>query len=111
MGLHEIHVASTLIQEAAHEDANIIFGSVIDENMTDELKVTVIATGFERMEERRMDNAHSSAPQKAEHDIPTIIRNRREQERLTTQPTPAPTSAEVYEDAYDVPAFLRRTTD
>jgi cell division protein FtsZ len=46
--LYEVNEASTLIQEAAHEDANIIFGSVIDENMKDDIKITVIATGFER---------------------------------------------------------------
>lgn len=48
LGLHEVNEASTLIQEAAHEDANIIFGSVIDPNMGDEVRITVIATGFER---------------------------------------------------------------
>ncbi len=46
--LHEVNEASTLIQEAAHEDANIIFGSVIDANVGDEVRITVIATGFER---------------------------------------------------------------
>ena len=40
--LHEVNEASTLIQEAAHEDAEIIFGAVIDENMPDEIKITVI---------------------------------------------------------------------
>ena len=39
-------MASTLIQNAAHEDANIIFGAVLDENMGDDVKITVIATGF-----------------------------------------------------------------
>lgn len=48
MTLHEISEASTLIQEAAHEDANIIFGAVIDENAGDAIRVTVIATGFDR---------------------------------------------------------------
>jgi cell division protein FtsZ len=47
MTLHEISEASTLIQEAVHEDANIIFGSVVDEEMGDTLRVTVIATGFD----------------------------------------------------------------
>jgi cell division protein FtsZ len=47
MTLHEISEASTLIQEAAHEDANIIFGAVIDETIGDQLRVTVIATGFD----------------------------------------------------------------
>jgi len=45
--LFEVNEASTLIQEAAHEDANIIFGSVIDAHLTDEVRITVIATGFD----------------------------------------------------------------
>ncbi len=44
--LNEVNEASTLIQNAAHEDANIIFGAVLDENMGDDVKITVIATGF-----------------------------------------------------------------
>jgi cell division protein FtsZ len=48
MTLHEVNEASKLIQEEAHEDANIIFGSVIDETMGDEIRVTVIATGFNK---------------------------------------------------------------
>ena len=44
--LSEVNEASTLIQNAAHEDANIIFGAVLDENMGDDVKITVIATGF-----------------------------------------------------------------
>jgi cell division protein FtsZ len=44
--LSEVNAASTIIQSAAHEDANIIFGAVLDESMKDEVKITVIATGF-----------------------------------------------------------------
>ena len=44
--LSEVNIASTLIQSAAHEDANIIFGAVLDETMGDDVKITVIATGF-----------------------------------------------------------------
>jgi cell division protein FtsZ len=44
--LSEVNAASTLIQSAAHEDANIIFGAVLDETMGDDVKITVIATGF-----------------------------------------------------------------
>lgn len=52
--LSEVNEASTLIQNAAHEDANIIFGAVLDETMGDEVKITVIATGFRQdMPERR----------------------------------------------------------
>ncbi|MFQ5667231.1 MAG: cell division protein FtsZ [Candidatus Binatia bacterium] len=46
LSLHEVSEAATLIQEEAHEDANIIFGAVIDEQMGDEIRITVIATGF-----------------------------------------------------------------
>jgi cell division protein FtsZ len=46
LALHEVNEAATLIQEEAHEDANIIFGAVIDERLGDEVRITVIATGF-----------------------------------------------------------------
>ena len=49
--LSEVNEASSLIQSAAHEDANIIFGAVLDESMGDEVKITVIATGFKQKEE------------------------------------------------------------
>jgi cell division protein FtsZ len=58
MTLFEVNEASSLIHEAAHEDANIIFGSVIDENMGDLLKITVIATGF-MAEQRRVDRSEA----------------------------------------------------
>lgn len=48
MTLKEVSEASKLIQEEAHEDANILFGAVVDENMRDEIRVTVIATGFDK---------------------------------------------------------------
>ena len=47
MGLEDIEAAANLVQEAAHPDANIIFGASFDNDMQDEIKVTVIATGFE----------------------------------------------------------------
>ena len=47
LSLHEVNEASILVTDMAHEDAEIIFGAVIDESLTDELKVTVIATGFD----------------------------------------------------------------
>ena len=51
IGLEEVETAANLVQEAAHPEANIIFGAAFDENLEDELKVTVIATGFEEKEE------------------------------------------------------------
>ena len=107
MTLHEIHMASSLIQEAADDDANIIFGSVIDENMGDEIKVTVIATGFDKVETRRTDRSAKEVKlpiaTKEAQDIPTIIRNRWDQERLGRM-----RSADTMADQYDIPAFLRR---
>ena len=47
MGLEDVEAAATLVQEAAHPDANIIFGATFDPDMQDEIRVTVIATGFE----------------------------------------------------------------
>ena len=47
LGLFEVSAAANLIQSAAHEDANIIFGTVIDDALGDEVRVTVIAAGFE----------------------------------------------------------------
>ena len=55
MKMREIQEAATLVQEQAHEDANIIFGATVDESMADMLKVTVIATGFDRANE---EHAH-----------------------------------------------------
>ncbi len=47
LGLFEINEAASLVQEAAHDDANIIFGTVIDDSLGDEVRVTVIAAGFD----------------------------------------------------------------
>ena len=60
MTLAEVNTACSLIQEAAHEDANIIFGSVIDEEMGDRLKITVIATGFAQRDTRRIERIERS---------------------------------------------------
>ena len=59
--LTEVNQASTLIQSAAHEDANIIFGAVLDENMGDEVKITVIATGFKQGSGERREHMLSVA--------------------------------------------------
>lgn len=137
MTLHEIHTASTLIQEAADDDANIIFGSVIDETMGDDIKVTVIATGFERALQRgQNEGAHKSAPPEArpfahhapqaskpvqateerygrgeerQEQPPTIVRNRWAEER-TMKPR-SPERSEMATDEYDIPAFLRHKAD
>ncbi len=63
--LSEVNAASTLIQNAAHEDANIIFGAVLDETMGDDVKITVIATGFRQESpgrRERMLASHQGMP-------------------------------------------------
>jgi cell division protein FtsZ len=59
--LSEVNIASTLIQNAAHEDANIIFGAVLDETMGDQVKITVIATGFKQDQMGRHKRSASDA--------------------------------------------------
>lgn len=72
LSLYEVNEATTLVTEAAHEDAEIIFGAVIDDNMGDEVRVTVIATGFDQHEVKlahdmtqmqQMQSFLSSSPQ------------------------------------------------
>ncbi len=78
LSLYEVNEASTLVTEAAHEDAEIIFGAVIDDDMHDEVRVTVIATGFNHPDARntqsdsmdRMQDFLNSAP--ANITIPRI---------------------------------------
>jgi cell division protein FtsZ len=62
MALYEVNEAASLIQEEAHEDANIIFGAVIDESMSDEIRVTVIATGFGDLDRGSSRYSPSGAP-------------------------------------------------
>lgn len=73
--LSEVNEASTLIQDAAHEDANIIFGAVMDESMGDDIKITVIATGFkEEQEERREKMLNQTALPTAPSETPIAAR-------------------------------------
>ncbi len=65
MGLEDVEAAASLVQEAAHPDANIIFGATFDETMQDEIRVTVIATGFEEgagAQEQAAPAAAAAAP-------------------------------------------------
>ena len=60
MGLHEANTAAELVQRSADPEANIIFGTVIDDSMGDELQITVIATGFEKEDERRNNSQYEN---------------------------------------------------
>ncbi|MBQ1954529.1 MAG: hypothetical protein II350_02200 [Clostridia bacterium] len=67
MGLEEIDAAASTVEASANPDANIIFGAIIDENMNDEMKVTIIATGFDGEGE---PNLLDSEPVEKEEDKP-----------------------------------------
>ena len=68
--LSELNEALLLIEQAAHEDANIIFGNVIDESLRDEVKITVIATGFDHSLSRAAPSRQDYAPRRAQHTAP-----------------------------------------
>jgi cell division protein FtsZ len=86
--LAEVNEASTIIQSAAHEDANIIFGAVMDESMKDEVKITVIATGFKTDNPQRRDRTKDAA----------AISSTRTFVPATPTPPPSVTVASVAQD-------------
>ncbi|RJX29036.1 MAG: cell division protein FtsZ [Dethiobacter sp.] len=78
LSLFEIHEAAETVAEAADPDANIIFGAVIDENLKDESRVTVIATGFDKKTTARKEEAVLRPGfNDADIDIPAFLRRRR----------------------------------
>jgi cell division protein FtsZ len=89
MGLFEMNAAAEIIHGVAHPDANIIFGTVIDDELGDEVKVTVIAAGFDRLD----------GPAPATKTPSTIS-------ELFAEDEPDPLEAGD-DDDFDVPSFLR----
>lgn len=130
MTLMEVDEATSIIYEEAGEDANIIFGAVIDDNLTDEINVTVIATGFNKERHdlgrftRERENSHktpdvntrTSVEEKASKDldIPAYQRKemeRREQMNDSQNENGADKKDQPilhFEDDLEVPAFIRR---
>jgi len=68
LSLFEVNEAATIIHEVAHPEANIIFGTVIDDEMADEVRVTVIAAGFERWDDGRKKDEGRSTPTRSRSD-------------------------------------------
>jgi cell division protein FtsZ len=109
VSLHEVHEASSVIQKAAHENANIIFGAVQDDAMKDAVKITVIAAGFREVAGKKTHTRPSYLPKtwKATRDqanvappppgnvVQQVARNVSDIEQMPT-------------DDLDVPTFLRR---
>ena len=105
LSLHEVTEASTIIQEAADPNANIIFGSVINKQMKGEVIVTVIATGFDQepAEETLKQEAVKPAPAQA-LDRPAFLR------KVANSQYPS-NRFDVGNDDWDVPTFLRKQAD
>ena len=99
--LFEVNAASSIIRESADDDANIIFGAVIDETLTDEMKITVIATGFDR----EVSSVASAAATTAIPAPPP---------RYVARPAddlPRPMMGTPRVDDLDVPTFIRKKAD
>lgn len=90
MGLYEVNVAAELVQKCVDPDANIIFGAVIDEKLTDEIVITIVATGFEKelLNGARQNNI-----------LGRFNDNKANQPKETEQPA---------SDMVDIPSFLKR---
>jgi len=110
LGLFEVNEAAEVIKEAADPEANIIFGTVIDDRMRDEVKVTVIATGFDATKKARPQGRgaaaaaevatgiESSLDERSREILAEIERERKQQQALEEQmPAPSPFAAEQEE--------------
>jgi cell division protein FtsZ len=121
LGLHEANRAAETITRAAHTEANIIFGAVIDDSLGDECRVTVIAAGFDKFAPAERRPAYSFPDelpvgldeQVTEEDeeipVPSLLRGE-EEDLFQPAPTPAGASNSSYqeqEDDLDIPDFLK----
>jgi cell division protein FtsZ len=121
LGLHEANRAAETISRAAHSEANIIFGAVIDDSLGDECRVTVIAAGFDKFAPAERRPAYSFPDelpvgldeQVTEEDeeipVPSLLRGE-EEDLFQPAPTPAGASNSSYqeqEDDLDIPDFLK----
>ncbi|HYL85948.1 MAG TPA: cell division protein FtsZ [Candidatus Angelobacter sp.] len=111
LSLHEVHEASSVIQKAAHENANIIFGAVQDDSIKDAVKITVIAAGFKDANRKNAQQKQSFLPKTwragreahdvpMQHALPNVVHQVQQNVREV--------SAEVPADDLEVPTFLRR---
>lgn len=92
LGLFEIHEAARLVQEAAHPEANIIFGAVIDDALGDEVRVTVIAAGFDDVDQRQVP----AGGRRANRPVGTVAQ--------TPAPAPVPAAPAPFETVESAPS-------
>ncbi|PYV93552.1 MAG: cell division protein FtsZ [Acidobacteria bacterium] len=113
--LHEVSEAASVIHKAADEEANIIFGAVLSDSMTDEIKITVIATGFDKKEEKAplIQMPHSQELRTVEMrpepgSVPLTQAAKAGALGVSMPENPAPVPPNFDKTDLDVPAFLRR---
>lgn len=108
MAIGEFEEVGTTVKEFAAEDATVVVGTVIDPEMHDELRVTIVATGLGQGQKRehpyQVVRTGTGTVDYEELDTPTVIRNRRADE-------PQPTRGEAALEYLDIPAFLRKQAD
>ena len=99
--------AAELISEAADTEAEIIFGTAINPEMSDEVKITVIATGFER---ERANSLSGAKAQRRDSKSASLSKDKLGQMKAAAPPpgTSAPAASDDQEDDLDIPSFLRR---
>jgi len=107
LGLFEVNEAAEIIHGVAHPDANIIFGSVIDEDMGEEVRVTVIAAGFERWEAQAPARTNANAAESTGRDESRSRVLGAETAHEDIFATPADDDLDLGDDDFDVPSFLR----
>ncbi|RSL31306.1 cell division protein FtsZ [Salibacterium salarium] len=110
LSLFEVHEAAEIVSEASDHDVNMIFGSVINENLSDEIVVTVIATGFEDAEDKKQQSAERSNTQQRRSSSQQQPRmNQPQQERTSEEPQEPirETQEEEEGETLDIPTFLR----
>ncbi len=115
--LNEVNEALTLIQKEADEEANIIFGVVVDDALGEELRVTVIATGFRSGEETAIRHLGQVSPISLsvveEQEVPTFIRRRKGEElpKVAAAGGKIEDFSDFEEDRFDLPTFMRKQAD
>ena len=113
LSLYEVNQAAAIIRETADPDANMIFGAVIDENMGDELRITVIATGFERQQMTRRQLLQQQYGRTTPEPRPQVEVDERPLEPATSSRQVEARDREPVQPKFspnnlDIPAFLRR---
>jgi cell division protein FtsZ len=119
LGFEEVNEASSLIQKEVHEDANIIWGTAIDDSMGDELRITVIATGINSREDRvpvELDKfrppIQDSIKERSEDlEKPTFIRSGKVLDRVGPRRPAKPAEFYFDEEELEVPTFIRKAAD